>query len=73
MLDSINEVFDTVSNTANTSGEPGLILIALFMIFALALGIPAVVKKSIKGVILAIFCTTFATLGTYFIFLKVLL
>ncbi|MGN7299459.1 hypothetical protein [Ferdinandcohnia sp. SAFN-114] len=52
-FDVFNEAFDKVSTTTITSGAPGLILILLFVIFTLAFGIPAVLKKSLKGVIIA--------------------
>ena len=44
-----------------------LILIFLFVMSALIFGIPAILKRSLKGVLLAIFVSVFATLGTYFI------
>ena len=56
----INEVIETIS--ANPSNFV-LLLMILFVVAALVLGIPAVLSRDIKRVVIVIICTVFATVG----------
>ena len=57
----LKEAIEIVSVTNNAK----LILIVIFVIAALVLGMPAILKRSLKGILLALFCSIFAALGTY--------
>jgi hypothetical protein len=60
----LNEGFNTVS----TGDNSGLLLIYLFVISTLIFGIPAILKRSLKGVLLTVFVSIFATFVAYLIF-----
>jgi uncharacterized membrane protein len=51
--------------SAAPRADAGLLLIVCFIVTALLFGIPAILKKSIKGVVLALFLSAIATGGTY--------
>lgn len=56
-----------ISQISENPSNYGLFLIIIFVVAALVFGIPAVLSRNINRVILVVFCTLIATLGTYFI------
>jgi hypothetical protein len=62
------DTINTVTTFSTLVTNSGIIVILLFLIFALTLGIIAIQKRSFKGILLALSVPIFATMGTFHLF-----